>query len=173
MEIDHLERIFGALQTANVRYLVVGGLAVIAHGYLRYTNDIDLVVAFERNNLATAMAVLKELGYRPKAPVNALDFADPEKRRQWVEEKGMVVFQLVSENFTREPIDVFVSAPFDVEAAYACCEWRDVAPTLRVPVVSLSALLDMKRSASRSTDLIDVEKLLQLQRFRDEQRNQS
>ncbi len=38
MELSHLEQIFGALNEAQVRYVVVGGLAVIAHGYVRYTN---------------------------------------------------------------------------------------------------------------------------------------
>lgn len=54
MELSHLEQIFGALNEAQVRYLVVGGLAVIAHGYVRYTNDLDLVIQLDEPNARRA-----------------------------------------------------------------------------------------------------------------------
>ena len=37
--------VVGALNAVEIRYLIVGGLAVASHGYLRTTKDIDLVVA--------------------------------------------------------------------------------------------------------------------------------
>ena len=33
------EAVFGALQQAGVRYLVVGGVAAVMHGYPRFTAD--------------------------------------------------------------------------------------------------------------------------------------
>ena len=42
MNPKHLEKLFASLNAAHVRYLVVGGLAVLAHGYLRVTRDLDL-----------------------------------------------------------------------------------------------------------------------------------
>ena len=36
--------VFAALDEAGARYVVVGGLAVVLHGYARLTSDIDLVV---------------------------------------------------------------------------------------------------------------------------------
>ena len=41
MEISGAEAVFDALNRADVAYLVVGGLAVNAHGYVRMTMDID------------------------------------------------------------------------------------------------------------------------------------
>jgi hypothetical protein len=38
------EPVFLALNNAEVRYVVVGGLATVLHGYARLTADIDLVV---------------------------------------------------------------------------------------------------------------------------------
>jgi hypothetical protein len=38
------EPIFAALETARVRYVVVGGMATVLHGYARLTADIDLIV---------------------------------------------------------------------------------------------------------------------------------
>lgn len=39
VERSSLEILFGALERAGARYLVAGGLAVLAHGYLRLTLD--------------------------------------------------------------------------------------------------------------------------------------
>jgi predicted nucleotidyltransferase len=46
MKIDDVGTILRALNDANVRYLIVGGLAVVAHGYVRFTQDIDLARYF-------------------------------------------------------------------------------------------------------------------------------
>ena len=144
---------------------------MIAHGYVRYTNDVDLVVAFEPNNMARAMTALKKLGYVPKIPVVPLEFADPVKRQEWIEQKGMVVFQLVNERFRREPIDVFVFEPFDIEQACARSEWREFGPTLKIRVIDLEQLLAMKRLANRERDRLDIEQLTKLQKFRDERKS--
>ncbi len=40
-----VESIVQSLETAGVRYLIVGGLAVVAQGHLRFTADVDLVLA--------------------------------------------------------------------------------------------------------------------------------
>jgi len=36
--------LFKALDAAGVRYVVVGGLATVLHGYARFTADVDLVM---------------------------------------------------------------------------------------------------------------------------------
>ena len=41
MEVRSVEAIITALNAAKVQYLIVGGLAVIAHGYERLTRDVD------------------------------------------------------------------------------------------------------------------------------------
>jgi hypothetical protein len=41
MEVRSIEAIVKALNAAKVKYLIVGGLAVNAHGYERFTNDVD------------------------------------------------------------------------------------------------------------------------------------
>ena len=41
MKLESVSAIVEALNAAKVRYLVAGGLAVVAHGYLRFTNDLD------------------------------------------------------------------------------------------------------------------------------------
>jgi len=65
MKLTSLEAIFRALNDAGVRYLVADGLAVNAHGYLRYTKDVDFVVALEPDNIIEAFRGLGTLGYKP------------------------------------------------------------------------------------------------------------
>jgi len=63
LKLESVTAIVEALNGAGVRCLVVGGLAVVAHGYLRFTNDIDLVVQLEKGNILLAFDALGGLGY--------------------------------------------------------------------------------------------------------------
>ena len=91
MKLADVESILRALNDAEVRYLIVEGLAVVAHGYVRYTADVDLVLDLERDNTLRAMNALHRIGYRPLVPVDAAKFADPEMRRSWQKDKGTLV----------------------------------------------------------------------------------
>jgi len=156
MSLATLEKVFRALNGAQVRYLLVGGFAVAAHGHARATHDVDLVLALDRRNALAAIETLLSLGYRPIAPVHARDFADPEIRASWVETKGMLVFQLRAENSHDLPIDLFAAPPFDFDSVEASALQVELCPGLVVPVVPLSALLTMKEAAGRPKDLEDV-----------------
>jgi hypothetical protein len=56
------ERIVGALNAAGVRYVIVGGLAVGAHGVVRATRDLNLVADPTSENMDLLAAVLERLG---------------------------------------------------------------------------------------------------------------
>jgi len=166
MERHSIEAIVSALNRANVRYLIVGGLAVVAHGYVRLTADIDLVLDLEAGNVARALPALKQLGYRPRAPVQLEEFADPQKRAEWVRDKGLTVFSLYSAEHVATEVDLFVEAPLDFEAAYAAAAAMEVAPGLVATFVGLSDLLRLKRQAGRTQDRLDIEQLEALHRAR-------
>lgn len=68
MKLASLEAIVRALNEGNVRYLIAGGLAVNAHGYVRFTQDVDLVIALDSANIVRAFEMLAKLGYRPAVP---------------------------------------------------------------------------------------------------------
>ena len=86
MATGDLARIFAALEQSGTRYLVVGGVAVVLHGYPRFTADLDLVLALDPANLRLALDALAQLGYRPRAPVALDEFLDPATRQRWIEE---------------------------------------------------------------------------------------
>jgi hypothetical protein len=147
------------LNAAGVRYLIVGGLAVVAHGYLRFTADVDLVLDFDEGNLRQALSALARLGYRPRAPVALDDFVDPANRATWSREKHMTVFSLHSPDHAATEIDLFVEAPLDFEAAYARSVSMDVTPGVAGTFIGLDDLLALKRRAGRAVDEIDIRQL--------------
>lgn len=162
MNPKHLENLFASLNAAHVRYLVVGGLAVLAHGYLRVTRDLDLVISLDGNNPRRALELFASYGYRPNIPVDLMDFADPKKRRTWQQEKGMQVYQLVSEQLMDCPVDLFVEEPFAFSDMYAERVEYELGVGTVIPVVGLQHLRAMKQQAGRPRDLLDLEELDQL-----------
>src|SRR5262245_30832295 len=111
MERRSVEAIVEALNRAGARYLIAGGLAVVAHGHVRFTADVDVVLDLERGNLERALAALAGLGYRPRAPVELIEFADAAKRTAWARDKGMTVFSLFSAEHPATEVDLFLDAP--------------------------------------------------------------
>ena len=64
MELEEDFKEFIQLLNANkVAYLVVGGYAVAAHGYPRYTGDIDFWVKPEKENAINIVKALTEFGF--------------------------------------------------------------------------------------------------------------
>lgn len=116
--IGHIENVLAALNAAEVRYLVVGGVAVVLHGYLRTTQDLDLVIHLERENLLRALQAFEGLGFQPLVPVAMTDFAESANREKWIQEKNMIVFSLWHPQEPTRKVDIFVSEPFDFHETY-------------------------------------------------------
>ena len=118
MKSASVQAIIRALNDSGVRFLVAGGLAVNAHGYLRFTKDADLVIDLEPTNIAALFTSVQALGYRPLAPVTAEQFGNPELRARLAREKGMQVLQFYSDAHRETPIDVFVTEPFGFDGEF-------------------------------------------------------
>jgi hypothetical protein len=166
MEVRSIETIVRALNAAKAQYLIVGGLAVNAHGYERFTRDVDLVIGLQRENILRALRALQAIGYNMRIPVTPEQFADPALRDQWRREKNMVVLQLWSDAHRRTPIDIFVYEPFDFAKELARALRLPVFGSEIAPIVSYAALLKLKKTAGRSQDLTDIEKLRKLAPYR-------
>ncbi len=83
MEVRSIETIVRALNAAKAQYLIVGGLAVSAHGYDRLTVDVDLVIGLQPENIKRALQALQAAGWRMSIPVTAEEFASPKLRESW------------------------------------------------------------------------------------------
>jgi hypothetical protein len=156
-----VEEAIAALEAARVRYIIVGGVAVVLHGHLRATGDLDLVIDLSEDNARRAIEALVALGYRPRAPVAAESFADPSARAGWIRDKNMVVFSMWRRLGDLE-IDLFVNEPFDFEAVLQ----RAVRVELEhseATVLALADLILLKRGAGPPQDLADIAALEELE----------
>jgi len=165
--VSLFEPIFLALNDAGARYVVVGGLATVLHGYARLTVDVDLVVDLAPDRARTTIDTLLALGFQSRVPVDAVDFADPVVRRRWIDEKGMQVFSLVDRDNPMRVIDLFVEEPMDFEGLWARAELMPLSSTT-VRVASLDDLIALKRQAGRPRDLDDIAQLERIRQKRDE-----
>ena len=117
MRQSSLAAIFAEFKRAHARYAICGGLAVVAHGYLRLTGDLDLTVDPEPRNLAGVVAVLDSLAYRPRAHVALRDLLDADLRRSWIDEKNLIAVSLWSPHHQATEIDLLPAPGIDIVAA--------------------------------------------------------
>jgi len=147
-----------ALNQAGVRYVVVGGLATIAHGFIRFTSDADVVVALDTENARKAFEAILSVGFVPAVPVRAEEFADAATREGWIAEKNMMVLNFRLPSDPMQSVDVFVKYPLEFEKMYTDSV---VSESLEVPtrVCSIDDLIRIKLEAGRPKDLEDVRNL--------------
>lgn len=163
MKIDELLQ---SLTDERVQYVLVGGLAVQLHGFLRSTFDIDLVLAMNDENIVRFLAVAKQYGLVPVNPVPIESLRDAGQIDRWYREKGMLAFALREPRIGGSVVNILVrpDVPFEKLVANA------VAGELfarQVLIASIDDLLTMKRIANRPKDQLDVVALEKIKRGED------
>jgi len=152
----YYENVFRTLQKNNIRYAVAGGVALVLHGVVRFTADLDLIVDLDPENLRRFVDAMTELGYRPRNPVKAEDFIDPEIRKGWTRDKNMEVFSFVDPAQPMTLIDVFIEEKIPFQEIM-----KELVPVtakdILILVVSLRHLKRLKQAAGRPQDLADIE----------------
>jgi len=138
------KELLNTLDKYKVRYLVVGGYAVMKYTEPRFTKDLDLWVSTDTDNSEAVFNALREFG----APLKGLtqrDFA----------EKGYF-YQMGNPPFR---LDIMMSIP-GVEFEDS---WNHRVETqieeLTVPFISKEDLLKAKEASGRAQDIIDAENL--------------
>lgn len=148
-------RVFATLERHGVDYVTIGAFAVIAHGFVRATADIDLVAAQDRDNLRRLAAAFEELNARLRgvdADLLEIDPTDPETLASGAS------FTLQTD---AGPVDYLNDVPG--AADYAALRSRAVEATaagVSIIVAHLDDLIEMKRAAGRPQDLRDIANLL-------------
>jgi len=128
----------------KVRYLVVGGYAVMKYTEPRFTKDLDLWIATNKENSEAVFAALQEFG----APLKDLAPADFTQEGYFYQ-MGTPAFRL----------DIMMSIPgVTFEAAWANREEAQVEG-LVIPFISKADLIKTKEASGRDQDLIDAKKL--------------
>lgn len=149
-----------ALHERGIEYIVVGGFAVNAHGFIRVTKDLDIVPSPARENLERLAEMLRDLGARildtgdftaEELPADPIRHADLEMGGNFwlLTDLGRLdVMQWLS---GMEADDLY--GEFDPDAIEGSVEG------VPVRVCSLEHLRAMKRAAGRPQDLEDLRRL--------------
>ena len=156
--------ILEGLYKSKVRYLIVGGLSVNLYGVPRVTQDIDIVIALDRENVLKITSLLKELGYVPRLPVNPEDLANPDKVKDWIENKNLKAFSFYQKTDNYKVIDIVLVHPLDFEKSF---KNRTVkrAKDIDIYLASIDDVVKMKEFSGRTQDLSDIEMLNKVRKY--------
>jgi hypothetical protein len=158
--------LLAALEAADVRCVVVGGVAVVLHGHPRLTVDLDLVLDLAPGNVAAALQVLADQGLVPRLPVAAEEFADPTTRAGWVADRALTVFSLHDPGNPLREVDLFAEDPLPFAELWDDSLVVEIAG-VGVRIASIEHLITLKRRAGRPQDLADIDALERLQQERE------
>lgn len=134
------------LEKNQVRYVLVGGLAVVMNGHFRTTKDMDIFYEGSSENCQRLLQVIKDFGFG-YLKLTEEDLAD---------KKGFI-------KLGTEPnrIDLFCDLPgvlFEEVFANAF-EYKEEESLFSVRVIHINQLIQNKKAVGRLQDKLDVEKL--------------
>jgi hypothetical protein len=131
------------LSRAEVRYLVVGGVACALNGFARTTEDVDLLIDAEPGNIRRLLGALERFGEGHARDLRVEDFTDEEGAVRLIEDFPVDMFTRMG---GRRYDDLLrYRKVFDGRAA--------------IPFVDAEGLILLKSGSHRERDRIDVEML--------------
>ena len=141
-----------ALTDAEVRFVVVGGLAATAHGSRRVTDDLDICYDTNKGNDARLAALLLDWNAYPRGIEEGLPFVMD--GRQF---RITPIMTLTTREGFIDVLDVVKGVGFFAE----CRERSILVEAFDVPfrVLDLRALIDSKRATARPKDLDQLPEL--------------
>lgn len=161
------EKILRTLIEKEVRFAVTGGLALVMHGVVRFTSDLDLIIDLNHNNLKNFISVIEKLNFKPRVPIAINELLDEQKRSIWINEKNMIAFTLYNPNREIEEIDIFIKEFIPFDEIQKDIKWMRVKD-LNIPVISIHHLKILKSLSSRPQDIADIKALEQIERLKDD-----
>ena len=145
MQLSHdFKEFIESLNANQVRYLVVGGYAMAAHGHPRYTKDLDVWIEVAPDNADRIVKALTDFGFR-QLSISPSDFLD---------EGGVV--QL---GYPPHRIDVLTTA---TGVNFPDCYARKIRlpiDGIEIDFIDIERLVQNKKATGRMQDLADVEAL--------------
>ena len=131
-----------SLAAHNVRFLIVGGYAVNAYGYVRNTTDLDIWIAPDDENRHRVILALR-------------DFAFPAASDDLLAEPDAMIRMGVP------PLRIEVMCKVSGAEFEECWARRTAAEHAGVtlPLISRADLIRNKRAAGRPQDLLDADEL--------------
>lgn len=161
------ERVLRKLIEKKLRFAVSGGVALVMHGVVRFTADLDLIVDLRADNLKILISAMEDLEFKPRIPVTIYDLLDDEKRSVWINEKNMIAFTLYNPEHQIEEIDILIKEFIPFEELAREIEWMKVKD-MSIPVVSRGHLKRLKGLSGRAQDMADIKAMEAIERIEDD-----
>ncbi len=140
------------LAEGDVRFLVVGGVAVTIQGYVRLTEDLDILLEDNRENIERLLAVLAGYGEGLARELSPEDFTDEEGAIRVVEESEQMQIDIFTRMGGIRFSDVIEQAD------------RHQVGGRTILVASKQTLIRWKERTGREKDQLDVMALRQLEK---------
>lgn len=147
--------ILAALDKADVRFIVIGGFAVGAHGYPRATKDLDIVPDPEPGNLNRLAAALQDLDAEV---LGVEEFSEDEVIQPDPEGLRLGGNFVLATKHGRLDIMQLVGPDFEYAALHVAAVEDEVFGR-RVLFCAYDDLIAMKEAAGRPEDMIDLRRL--------------
>lgn len=147
-----LEQLLTEFEAQKLDYALIGGMALVFHGIVRATMDIDLMVHTTASELEKAEKIMTQLGLISRIPVRAQEIA--QFRREYIEKRNLLAWSFVDPSDATRQVDLFIAGDLK-QATVDKVKWRNH----QVKVLSLKDLLEMKQGTGRAQDQADVEKI--------------
>lgn len=140
------------LKDNDVAFAVAGGFAVALHGAVRGTVDLDIVILIDLENLKRAEKALSQLNLKSRIPVTATEVF--KFRKEYIEKRNLIAWSFVNYKNPSQVVDIIIT--HDLKKMKS----QNISiQGIKVPVLSLKALIQMKKEAGRPQDLEDVKAL--------------
>ncbi len=146
------EKLLARLAEGGVDFVVVGGVAVTFQGYVRMTEDVDLLVDDLAHNITRLLDVLAGLGEGFARELSVEDFSDEEGAVRVIEETEYLQIDIFTRMSGRKYADVMSDASH-----------FNVAGNL-IAVASKRSLIGWKEGSQRDKDRVDACALRELER---------
>lgn len=150
-EVFDPAEILRVLGEHRVEYVLVGGIAVQAHGYVRNTRDVDIIPRPDLANLSRLGEALAELGARLHRTSQPVDITDP----QVLKRAALVPLTTIHGRLDLVNIASAAGMPGSYAELRAGALQVDRGGT-PLAVVGLDDLIRMKKAAGREQDRIDI-----------------
>jgi predicted nucleotidyltransferase len=159
------EELLAYLDESGVRFVVVGGVAVVLQGHARLTADVDLAIDLGSENVLRIVEALTARGFRPLLPLDARAFADEMTRQEWIDTHDLEVFSMRDERNPLLTVDLFAREPIPFEELWSGADTITLGGR-PIHVASIEHLIRMKRAAARPQDTLDIAQLEAISRKR-------
>jgi predicted nucleotidyltransferase len=142
------EKLLAKLARAEVKFIIVGGVAVALNGFVRTTEDVDILIEASADNVGRLLDELGDFGEGYARELSPTDFSDSEGAIRIIEDFPLDVFTIMRAKRYADLVGATKTTRIDdVDVRYLNAE----------------ALIALKSNSRRDQDRIDVSALRSLQ----------